>query len=320
MLPASPRSLRPVPALRISPTTYRRVTLFALVALCVIIVTGGAVRLTGSGLGCPDWPNCDSTTSVDALGYHAWVEFGNRLFTGLVSVAVILAVLGSLVRRPRRRDLTWLSLGLVAGVIAQILIGALVVRTDLIPAAVSAHFLVSIALVWDAVVLHDRASHPPGSPVAATEPTVRMLAGAVVIMTMVVLFIGTLVTGAGPHSGDPGEVERLSLSIREVARTHGTAVVILLLLTIVTLIAIVKTRAPRRVLVRAEWLFAALVAQAAIGYTQYFTGVPVLLVGAHILGAVLVWVAVLELYLGVFDREETTVELPTDTEPSLVAP
>ena len=109
---------------RLSPEAYRRVTLFALISLVVIIVSGGAVRLTGSGLGCSEWPTCESGRVVAPLEYHAWIEFGNRLFTGLVSVAVILAVLGSFVRVPRRRDLTWWSLGLVAGVLAQIVLGA----------------------------------------------------------------------------------------------------------------------------------------------------------------------------------------------------
>jgi cytochrome c oxidase assembly protein subunit 15 len=290
------------------------VTLFALVALCVIIVSGGAVRLTGSGLGCPDWPHCDSTVAVDELDAHAWIEFGNRLFTGLVSVAVIAAVLGSLVREPRRRDLTWLSIGLVAGVVAQILLGAIVVRTDLVPAAVSAHFLVSMALVWNAVVLHRRAGEPEGAARLRVPIAIRDLARAAVAVAVVVLFTGTLVTGAGPHSGDPGEIERLTIDVRDVARVHGTAVVTLVVLSLILVAELHRRRAPLRVRRRGLLLLGALVVQAGIGYTQYFTGVPVILVGAHILGAVLVWVAILELYLGLFTREPEVSTPPAESE------
>ena len=130
--------------------------------LAAIVVSGAAVRLTGSGLGCPDWPNCDDGRLVAPIEKHALVEFTNRTITGLVSVAVILAVLGSIWRVPRRRDLIWLSWGLVAGVVAQIVLGGVTVLVDLSPPFVMAHFLLSMALLADAVVLHDRASQPDG--------------------------------------------------------------------------------------------------------------------------------------------------------------
>src|SRR4051794_34901721 len=150
----------------LSAAAYRRVTLFALVALGVIVVTGAAVRLTGSGLGCPEWPNCDTghLSPHGTTGYHGAVEYVNRLFTGLVSVLVIVAVLASLVREPRRRDLTWLSIGLVVGVVAQIVLGGLTVIYGLSPPWVMTHFLVSMLLVADAVVLHHRAGDPDGVP------------------------------------------------------------------------------------------------------------------------------------------------------------
>jgi cytochrome c oxidase assembly protein subunit 15 len=296
---------------RLSPRAYQQVTLFALLALCVIIVSGGAVRLTGSGLGCPDWPNCDSTTPVAELGYHAWVEYGNRLFTGLVSIAVILAVLGALIREPRRRDLTWLSVGLVAGVVAQIVLGALVVATDLVPAAVSAHFLVSMVLVWDAVVLHHRAGRDEGRTELVVPVAIRNLARAMLAVGVVVLFTGTLVTGAGPHSGDPGEVERLSYEVRDLARVHGVAVVTLVVLGLITVYSVFRAHAPSGTRTRGLCLVGALLVQGGIGYTQYFTGVPVLLVGAHVLGAVVVWVALLEFYLGLFAATEGVASDPS---------
>src|SRR3954471_11543915 len=174
----------------ISPGVYRRVTLAALVALGVIVVTGAAVRLTGSGVGCPDWPNCDAghlSPHRDSR-YHGAVEFVNRTFTGLVSVVVIVAVLGSLVRRPRRADLTWLSLGLVVGVMGQIVLGGLTVIYGLSPPWVMAHFLVSMLLVADAVVLHHRAGLPDGAPVLpAVSARVRWMARVLVVVCAAVL-------------------------------------------------------------------------------------------------------------------------------------
>lgn len=282
---------------RLSPTAYRRITLVALIALCVIIVSGGAVRLTGSGLGCTDWPTCEDNRIVAPNEFHAWVEFGNRLFTGAVSIAVALAVLGSLVRDPRRKDLTRLSWGLVGGVVAQILIGALVVKTELVPAAVSAHFLVSMVLVANALVLHHRAGDDGGPAQVVVAPTVRRLSWAVVGWLGVVLVLGTVVTGTGPHSGDPGEVDRLGFDIASVTRLHGIAVVILVVLVVATLAAVHRTTAPTRVRRAGLLLLGVLLAQATVGYVQYFNGVPALLVATHLLGATLAWIAALHLLL-----------------------
>jgi len=144
---------------RLSPAAYRQITLVAAILLGIIIITGGAVRLTGSGLGCPNWPNCQagSLTPHGETGGHGWVEFVNRVFTGAVSIAVIVCVLGSLVRVPRRRDLIWLSVGLVAGVFAQAVLGGLVVIFEVRPEFVMSHFLLSIVVQSDAVVLYKRA-------------------------------------------------------------------------------------------------------------------------------------------------------------------
>ena len=155
-------ALRPLRLPRLSPTAYRRITFVAAVLLAVIIVTGGAVRLTGSGLGCPAWPNCDAghLTPRSASDVNAMVEFLNRVFTGSVSIAVGIAVIGALLRIPRRRDLIWLSLGLVAGFFAQAVLGGLTVLFQLQPQFVMAHFLLSLALLANAIVLHHRAGQP----------------------------------------------------------------------------------------------------------------------------------------------------------------
>ena len=282
---------------RLSPSAYRRITLVALLALAFIVVTGGAVRLTGSGLGCPDWPNCDEGRLVAPLEYHAMVEFVNRTVTGLVSVAVIVAALGSLLRQPRRRDLVWLSLGLVGGVLAQIVLGGLTVLFELRPPFVMAHFLVSMVLVWNAVALHWRAGQDEDEPAPVVDRDVHRMGRLLMALTGVVIFLGTVVTAAGPHGGDE-HVERLDVPLHRAAQLHGAAVVALLAMLAATLWLLRRTGAPPDVRRRGLVLLAVVLAQATIGYVQYFTGVPVLLVGAHIAGATAVWAAVVRFNLG----------------------
>ena len=280
----------------LSPPAYRRITLFALLALAFIVVTGAGVRLTGSGLGCPDWPTCAENRVVAPWEYHAMVEFVNRTITGLVSAAVMLAVLGSLVRVPRRRDLLWLSLGLVAGVIGQIVLGGLTVLFELKPGFVMAHFLLSMVLLANAVVLHHRAGRPAGPTRPAVGRDVLALGRLGVASAALVIFLGTVVTSSGPHGGDE-HAERLPFLLPDVARLHGIAVVLFLAVVVATLVRLRRAGVDQEILRRSEVLLAVVVAQAALGYVQYFTGVPALLVGFHVAGAVAVWVAVLRLLL-----------------------
>ncbi|MDQ6797088.1 MAG: COX15/CtaA family protein [Actinomycetota bacterium] len=295
---------------KLSPSAYRRVTFGAALALGFIIVTGGAVRLTGSGLGCPDWPTCARDRVVAPWSYHAMVEFVNRTITGLVSVAVMLAVLGSLLRQPRRRDLTLLSAGLVGGVIGQIVLGGITVLFHLWPPLVMGHFLLSMAILADAVVLHQRAGladGPGASPGTRSRgPTPRgpvvgaglvSLGRLVVASAALTVLLGTIVTGAGPHGGDD-KVARLPFLVPDVARLHGISVMLLLVLVLVTLWRLRRENAPGALLRRGEVLLGVLVAQAAVGYVQYFTGVPVVLVGVHIAGATAVWAAAVAFLLG----------------------
>jgi cytochrome c oxidase assembly protein subunit 15 len=237
------------------------------------------------------------------------VEFVNRLVTGLVSVAVILAVLGSLARRPRRPDLVWLSLGLVAGVIGQIVLGGLVVLFHLYPPLVMGHFVVSMLLLLDAAVLHHRAgdgdagadgAEPGGAvPPPPAWPARRALGRLLLGSAAVAILFGTAVTGSGPHAGshDGQLVQRLPFAIGEAARVHGVAVFVFAAIAVFTVRSLRVAGAPRRVQTRAEVLLTVLVAQAAVGYTQYFTGVPALLVAVHVAGSVVVWVACVRLVL-----------------------
>ena len=274
----------------ISITAYRRITLVALVALCVIIVTGGAVRLTGSGLGCSDWPGCEQEQFVAPLELNPMVEFVNRMITGVVSVSIALAVLGSLRLRERRPDLTALSLGLVAGVVGQILLGALTVKFELAPPFVMGHFLLSLALVTNAVALYHRAGEPPTEPVTVVSGGLRRLTWALGPALGVAVVAGTVVTGTGPHGGDE-EAPRFGFDIEAVARIHSLSVLVFLGLLLVVLGTATREGAPHTFVARTRWLLGLSVAQATIGWVQYFTGVPVVLVGLHILGATLVWAA-----------------------------
>jgi heme a synthase len=281
-----------------SPAAYRRVTLFALVALVVIVVSGAAVRLSGSGLGCTDWPTCEEgrLAPESVSDANAMIEFANRAFTGVVSAAVALAVLGALRRRPRRGDLTTLAVGLVIGVAGQAVLGGMVVWYGLSPWFVMAHFLLSLVLVTDAVVLHHRAGAPAGSSHPVVGRTAQVVGWLVAASAAVVVVTGTVVTATGPHAGDDS-AERFDLALPDVARVHGGAVIALVALTLVLLRVLWRDGAPARATDAARALLLVLVAQAAVGYTQWFTGVPALLVGVHVLGAVAVWVAVVRAVL-----------------------
>lgn len=276
---------------RLSPEAYRRITAAALAALAAIIVTGSAVRLTGSGLGCSDWPNCHENQFHADLGdVHGMIEFVNRLITGVVSAAVIAAVLGSLMRSPRRRDLTWWSLGLVAGVLGQIVLGGIVVLTKLTPGFVMAHFLLSMVLIWNAVVLHHRAALTDPAP-TRNPPGVLTRARIVSALACVAVFTGTVLTASGPHGGDEN-VERLGFHVPDVARVHGASVVLLALAVLALIAHMRRTAAPADLRAHAGVMLVLLASQAAIGYIQYFTGVPVLLVGFHVAGATALFASV----------------------------
>jgi heme a synthase len=292
---------------RVSPAGYRRLVAVTLASLVFIMVTGAAVRLTGSGLGCPTWPSCepDSFTPRSASDTHGMVEWANRVITGLVMVFTLAAVVGARWRRPYRRDLFLLSLGLPAWVFANALVGALVVVLDLSPVSVIGHFLLSLGAVANAVVLLERAGREPAAAEAdaasgarrrAATPAVLGGCRALVAAACGVVLTGTLVTGAGPHAGDE-RADRLPLAVHSIVRVHGVSMVVFLVLTLLVIRRAQRGDAAPVVTHRLHQLLVVLVAQAAIGYWQYFTGVPVLLVGFHVLGAALVWIAVLRVAL-----------------------
>jgi heme a synthase len=307
----------------VSPRQFRWLCELSVWALALLIISGAAVRLTGSGLGCSDWPTCADGHVVAPLQYHAWVEFGNRLVVTVSSVAIALATIASLLRRPRRRDLVLLSLGMVAGLIAQIVLGGITVLEHLDPPYVMAHFLLSALLLADAVVLRHRAAmgdhvDPADGRVRAAGVSVPLVAREHLILgrlllvaTAVVVTLGTVVTSTGPHGGSPS-APRFALSLHDVAQLHGTSVEVYLAFTIITLWVMHRAGVPSSVLRKGELLLVVLVAQAGVGYTQYFTGDPVLVVAIHEIGAVSVILAVLAFNLSLRTRRVPV----TDVEPA----
>lgn len=307
----------------ISPEGYRKTVLIAGLFLALIVLSGAAVRLSEAGLGCEDWPTCNNDQVVPEWELHGWIEFGNRLISGVVALASCAAVLMAYRRIPRRRDLILWAWGLVAGVAAQVVLGGITVLADLHPMVVAVHFLLSMVLLWNVAVLWVKASPlgrepSSGLPCGQSELvrpggiTKRLrLHGRVTLgLAALALMVGTLVTGTGPHGGD-ARADRLQLDLQAVARSHS-AIVWLLLASSVALAVRVQTnpaiteQAKRTLRI----LLAAIVAQGAVGYLQYATGVPRLLVELHILGAIVVWLAVVVAYQQIFVdvRVESLVE------------
>ncbi len=287
--------------LGLSLKSYLKVTQAAFVALYVIIVSGSLVRLTGSGLGCVDWPACNSSKFVDVSSTHAAIEQLNRLFTGVVTLAVMAAVGMSLLLKPQIRNLTLLSWGLVAGVLAQIVIGGVVVLTGLNPYSNMLHFLVSIVLITNAVVLNYRVRMAIGGSeklgIGELSAATLRLRWLLIVSCGVAIVLGTVVTGAGPHAGDENAV-RLGIDIGWSVRLHSAAVWVCLLSAL--WLAYRMKQNPREWQLLGQSLQVFLfwcIFQGALGYLQYFSGVPVPLVALHVAGSVAVWISALRLKL-----------------------
>ena len=272
----------------------------ALVLLQVgIIVTGGAVRLTGSGLGCPTWPQCVSGSIApvphQAQGtLHSWIEFGNRLLTFILLVAIIAAVIGALRWGRGRSDwkmIRLLAATQLAGIVAQIVLGGITVLTKLNPFSVSAHFLLSIALIPPTLSLRERIFAKARTTVL---PTTKLLIRIVTGLSLVVITLGTIVTGSGPHAGDI-QAKRYHIDPRQISWLHADSVIALLCLTL-ALYLVIKVSEPveTQSFIGKKVLLFLLVclSQGAIGYIQYFTHLPEALVAAHLLGAGLMWLTI----------------------------
>ncbi|MFB9376396.1 heme A synthase [Kineococcus gynurae] len=291
-------SLAPAPAGRRRPAPVgawtSRLLFLNVVVECLIVVTGGVVRLTGSGLGCPTWPQCvpgSYTPTVEqAEGFHKYIEFGNRTLTGLVGL-VALACLVAVVRSGRFDLVKWAAL-VIGGILVQAVIGGITVHMDLHPGIVMTHFLVSMLLVSAATVLWTRGREPAGPREAGVRREVRGAAWLAAALLGAVLVVGTVVTGAGPHSGDAEEPARFMLDPRTVSWLHADLVMGFTGLVIGLVVALrVLPSAPPRARRASVVLLVATLAQGLVGYTQYFTGLPWVLVAVHMAGACVLVVA-----------------------------
>ena len=278
-----------------------------------LILTGGAVRLTGSGLGCPTWPECTpgSYTPVpnQAEGaLHAWIEFGNRMLTfGLVAISLIVL---AHVLTTKRRDLRLLAAGQLLGILGQGVLGGITVLTDLHPLPVASHLLLSIILVAAAASLYDR-REAPVERIRQIDKLVSLLSISHIALSFLVIVLGTLVTGSGPHAGDE-QARRFGFDIRTVSILHADAVIALFGLTLALAVAL---RA-NKVILKKIYIFTAIaLAQGAIGYIQYFTGIPEILVAAHLLGATLVWIAAWRIRLVFITTSTNHRKLKTEGHP-----
>ena len=265
----------------------------ALVANTLIVITGGAVRLTDSGLGCPTWPECtgDSLVPISSLGYHSVIEFSNRMLTYAVTAAVGAAILATMFQRPRRRVLVKLSWTLFFGVVAQAVIGGISVLTKLAPGWVALHFCVSTGMIGVSYVLWHRSREGDGPVELLTRRELLWLGRLLVGATGAVIVVGTLVTGTGPHSGASDASKRLPFKPIDITQAHADLVFIVVGLTMALWFAFKATDARPESLRAVRDMFLVLVLQAAIGYTQYFTGLPAWLVLLHMTGACLTWIA-----------------------------
>jgi cytochrome c oxidase assembly protein subunit 15 len=260
-----------------------------------LIVSGGAVRITGSGLGCPTWPKCTSGSYTpvphQAQGQlHVWIEFGNRLITlGLLTVSVLALVAVVLLKR---RDIRALAIGQLVGILMQIPLGGLTVLTHLNPFAVASHFLLSIVLIAAGTSLYERRALESVSP-PEVRSGVKIMSRAHLLLTALVIAVGTLVTGSGPNAGDVS-APRFHIHLQFIAWMHADLVI-----GLVTLTGLMLLVTSQYSLLRKRIAIFGIVAlgQGAIGFLQYYQGLPELLVGAHLLGVTLIWISAWRIHL-----------------------
>jgi len=296
--PRAVPTLTPMRVPRVTPGFLRRLTTLNVVLLLAVIVSGAVVRLTNSGLGCKDWPNCSSTQFVSVATHHAAIEQINRLFSGLIGIPLALTLYAAYRIRPRRHDWVRLAWILVVLFLCEAVVGGLSVTLKLAWFSVMSHFLLALALVSFALQLRQRVREPAGPRVPIVRPEAQWLVRIVYLWTIGVVILGTLVTAAGPHGGDR-DAKRITIPITDLARLHAVAVDTLVVLTLVTAYVLVHTRPPRTVLSTVSVAIAAMVAQGILGYVQYAEAVPAVLVGFHVFGAVLVFGAVQQLALSI---------------------
>lgn len=284
----------------------RRIYIANLIGQMAIVLTGGIVRLTGSGLGCPTWPECIegsyTPTARQEQEWHKYVEFGNRLLTfvlvALAVAAIVVAIQDARRRRgaglPARPAVTALATVPMIGTVAQAVIGGITVLVGLHPVFVSLHFLASMAIIAGCVALVTRAADAgDGAPQWLVRREIRVTTWVLIAVTGVLVFIGTLVTGSGPYSGDAATENRYSFDPRTMSWLHADVVLLFIGLTVGLILALHVTDAPERARKAAWHLLALAVLQGVLGYVQYFTGEPVALVAIHLALSTVVWAGAL---------------------------
>jgi cytochrome c oxidase assembly protein subunit 15 len=282
----APRSIAVALARRPAPATVRRLALTSLIANVGIVSTGGLVRLTNSGLGCPSWPDCSSgdLVPVRALSSHKAIEFGNRSLTILLVIAVAAVFLAVWRTTPRQAGLVrwaWITL---LGVPAQILVGGVLIFTHLNPLAVAGHFMLSMVLIGAATVLWWRTRQPVDAESTPLPLVVRRLGWATWVLTYGVFIVGTLVTGTGPHAGD-ATAKRLHLRPTAISQLHADLVMLLVGVAAALAVCVTAVGADAGARRMTRVLIGVLLAQATVGFAQYFSGLPVPLVELHVTGA-----------------------------------
>jgi heme a synthase len=291
----------------LSPSWQRGIAIAAVVTQAGIAVTGSVVRVTGSGLGCPTWPECFPgslvpTSRNDVATLHQWVEFGNRMLISVVGVVALACLVSALLVRPWRPRLVALAAAMPLGVAVQAVVGGLTVRLGLAWWTVSVHFLLSMVLVWLAVHLVRAVSEGDRAPVPTVTPTATRLLRLAVVLLGALLVAGTFVTAAGPHAGD-ADTPRLDVAVKTLAQVHS-GVLFAFVATLLALGFALRRRAtPHGTLRRRHWtLLGVVAAQGTLGFVQYWTGVPEVLVSLHVLGAASVVIATAALWVSARDR------------------
>ena len=304
----------------VSPPVFRWFGFAAFLSMILIVISGAAVRLTGSGLGCPDWPTCFHGKISGSMSIHPFIEYANRMVTVILVILTAVTFIASMMRRPRRTDLIWLSASLIFGVIADAVLGGFVVYSKLNPWLVSTHMLLSLAMVVLGAVLYHRTKYiyGPGTRADVRDPHFQLIARLLWIPFIVLLVTGTMATGSGPHAGSSqGQLtaRRLPFAFSSAAWVHSLAAILFIGLVAGLLITIWKTPVPKPLQLGVRRLVVIALVQAAIGVTQYLTHVPAYLVELHVAGAVSLTIGVTQFNLrqSAHDREPGTEKRRTSS-------
>ncbi|MER7338417.1 COX15/CtaA family protein [Streptomyces sp. NPDC000075] len=304
-----------------SPRIVQRAAGIAVLMSVLIVVTGGAVRLTGSGLGCDTWPKCtdDSLIVTQAQGFHGAVEFGNRMLTYVLCAAVGGVILTARSAKPWRRSLTKLGWTQFALVMGNAVLGGITVLTGLNPYSVAGHFLLATSLLAVTTITWQRTREGDGAPRPRVPGPVRKLSWALIATTLVLIAAGTVVTGSGPHAGDKSEIKRMPFDWAATAHVHAISAWLVCALGVAMWLVLRVVDAPADTRARARDLLVVLLAQGAVGYVQFFTSLPEVLVAAHMLGSCLVWICVLRVALSLRERSDEPAGTPAREDAALSA-